>query len=234
VDLDIRPRRWPWLVAIVVAALFVLDIVHYRHVLAREAFEQRYPIVSSPAEMQVLARGLDRWRVAAVVADVAAPPPLETLELLDPCAVPIEGLFRYRAGSVEMVKEIVSLPIEEARRGRYMSEGDRTWTLAHLTEPILVTTVTAYDAPYLPALGADYHRGSRSGAAYVFDIDGTLLCAGPYAAASSETVDLSFDPNAFPPDYQLSLTRSTLVGDLEEQTMLAIARQLRRVDVRRL
>ncbi|MEP6859585.1 MAG: hypothetical protein ABJE66_03140 [Deltaproteobacteria bacterium] len=29
-DHDIRPRRWPWLVAIVVTALGVLGIVHYR------------------------------------------------------------------------------------------------------------------------------------------------------------------------------------------------------------
>jgi hypothetical protein len=47
--------------------------------------------------------------------------------------------------------------------------------------------------------------------------------------ATARWIDLSFDPNAFPPDYQLSLTRSTLVGDLEEQTALSIAKGLRQV-----
>ena len=229
VDQDIRPRRWPWLVAMVVAGLSVLEIVHYQRVSAQEAYEQRYPIVNSPADAQVIARGLDRWRVSAVVAGVAAPPSLDTLQLLDPCAVRIEGLWRHRMGDVETVKAIVAIPLEEAQRGRYMSESDRTWVLAHLTEPILVASVTSYDAPHLPALGADYHRGSRSGVAYLFDIDGALLCAGSYDAASSEYVDLSFDPNAFPSDYQLSLTRSKLVGDLEDQTALAIAKGLRQV-----
>jgi hypothetical protein len=228
VDHDIRPRRWPWLVAIVVAALGVLETIHYRAVSAQEAYEQRYPIVSSAAEAQLIARGLARWRVSAVVAGVAAPPSLDTLQLLDPCDVRSEGLWRYRVGDVEMVKDIVAIPLEEAHRGRYRTEDDRTWVLAHLTNPILVTSVTSYDAPHLPALGADYHRGSRSGVAYLFDIDGTLLCAGSYAAASSESVDLSFAPNAFPPAYQLSLTRAKLVGDLEDQTALAIAKGLRR------
>jgi hypothetical protein len=213
----------------VVIALGLFGLVHYRRVFAQEAFEQRYPIASSAADARVIERGLERWRVSAVLAGVADPPPLDTLELRAPCDVPIERLWRYRAGDGEIVKDVVNLPIEEARRGRYRTEGDRTWVLAHLTEPILVTSVTSYDAPHLPALGADYHRGSRSGVAYLFDIDGTLLCAGPYDAASSESVDLSFVPNAFPPDYQLSLTRSRLVTDLEDQTALAIANGLRRV-----
>jgi hypothetical protein len=212
-----------------VTALGVLGIVHYRRVFAQEAFEQRYPIVSSAADAQIIQRGLARWRVPAVIAGVAAPPALATLELREPCDVNIERLWRYRAGDVEIVKDVVKIPIEEAQRGRYRTEGDRTWVLAHLTEPILVTSVVSYDAPHLPALGADYHRGSRSGVAYLFDIDGTLLCAGSYDAASSENVDLSFAPNEFPPDYQLSLTRSRLVGDLEDQTALAIAKGLRRV-----
>lgn len=226
---DIRPRRWPWLVALAVAGLGILEIVHYRRVSAQEAYERRYPIVNSPADAQVIERALQRWRIRAVIAGVAAPPSVDTLQLEEPCDVGIEGLRRHRVGDVELAKAIIGILLEEAQRGRYMTADDRTWVLAHLTNPILVASVTSYDAPALPALGADYHRGSRSGVAYLYDIDGALLCAGSYDAASSEHVDLSYDPDAFPRDYQLSLTRSRLVGDLEDQTELSIANRLRKV-----
>jgi hypothetical protein len=216
----------------VLACLAELEITHYRRVAAQEAYEQRYPIVSSPADAQMIARALDRWRLSAVVAGVAAPPSLDTLQLLASCDVRIERLVRYRVGDIEIVKSHVALLLEAAQRGRYMSDDDRRWVLADLTEPILVASVTSYHAPYLPALGADYHRGSRSGVAYLFDIDGALLCAGSYDTASSEHVDLSSAPNAFPPDYQLWLTRSRLVDDLEQQTAIAIAKGLRRVRTR--
>ena len=229
-DYDIRPRRWPWLVAGVVVALAVMAAVHYRNVAAREAFERRYPIVSSAAEVQVLKRGLDRWRLSAVLGRVAAPPAFEALELLGPCGVHTENLWRYRVGDVERVKDVANIPLEEARRGRYRTDNDRTWVLAHLTEPILVASVAAYEAPSRWTLDrTDYYPGSRSGVAYLFDIDGTLLCAGTYAATSSKGVDLSFVPNEFPPDYQLSLLQAKLVDDLEDQTALAIATGLRQV-----
>jgi hypothetical protein len=153
----------------VIGALAIVQIVRYRNALAREAYERRYPIVSSAADARAIAAVLGRWRLSAVRAAVAAPPSLETLELLDPCDVPTSSLFRYRAGDVERVTDIAMIPIEEARRGRYMTESDRRWVMAQLGLPILVT--------------------SGSGIAYLFDIDGTLLCAGPFDAASPEIVD---------------------------------------------
>jgi hypothetical protein len=235
IDTKIRRRVWPWFVGGTLAAGLVLyGIWHHEQAMDRAEYEHEYPAANRPGDDAVIARNLERWRVEPVIAGVATPPAIASVHLGTACDVSTERAMEFRAGEVEQLKGSLSTLFQDAKRGRYYDERSRERTLAQIAGPIVVIAIAESETPEMVGSGSnvEYYGGHRTGAAYVYDIDGSLRCAGAFEAASSDVVSYrhwkSNDPH-LNGDEKHEATQA--VGyDLETKMHAAIVAGLHRVE----
>jgi hypothetical protein len=227
-----RRALWPWLVGIPLAiAGTFFAIYRWRQSKDREEYEREFPVANRGDDADVIGRAAKRWNARAVIAGVGEPPKLETVKLDDaPCDAPFDRIMEFDVGEVDSAKSSIAYLFETVKRGRYRDELDRERTLRQIASPILVVAVGDRAAPTMQD-GKTFEAGYRTGAAFMFDIDGTLRCAGTFGAESSDVVDYRYwksDDPRLNSDPALAAKRA-VAGDLEQQTRKAIAASLRRV-----
>jgi hypothetical protein len=231
----LQRRLWPWLVGVpVVCVAVVYGIWHHERAMDRAEYEHQYPAANSPADDAAIEKAFARWRVDDVIAGVGTPPALATLHLGAACDTTIERAMEFRAGEVAELKNTLAYLFQDAKRGRYYDEMARSRTVAQLAGPILVVAIAESEAPEMIGSGSnlEYNGGYRTGAAYLFDIDGTVRCAGSFEAESSEVVKYTTWKSSDPRingDTKYDATRA-VAGDLDDKMHAAIAAGLHRVE----
>ena len=199
----------------------------------RAEYEKQYPVANTSGDATTIAQAFKRWQPRAVIAGIAAPPTVSTLRLGAACDASLDGVLEFPAGEGDQAKTTLAYTFEDARRGRYLNVNDHDRTLRHMAKPILVLSIAETVAPEMIGSGSQktYEAGSRTGSAYVYDIDGTLQCAGTFQAESSDVVKYSTwksdDPriNGNP---EVDAKRA-VANDLDTATRAAAVAGLRRV-----
>ena len=199
----------------------------------RAEYERQYPVANAPGDDAVIARAFERWEPRAVITGVSTPPAISTLHLGAACDEALDGALEFAAGEGDHAKTTLAYLFETARRGRYMDDLDHERTLRQIAKPVLVIAVAESVAPQMIGSGSEmaYAAGYQTGAAYVYDIDGTLRCAGTFEAESSDVVKYrtwkSNDPRI---DGNPELdARRAVANDLDSKMHAAAVAGLRRV-----
>ncbi len=232
--MNLRRRLWPWLLGIPIAiGLVVYGIWRWRVGMDRAEYERRYPVANAPGEADAIARAFARWEARAVIAAIGAPPAIASVHLgTAPCDASLDGALEFAAGEADQAKSSLVYLFEAAKRGRYMDELEHARTLRQIANPILVIAIAESVAPEIIA-GSEqkYAGGYQAGAAYLYDIDGSLRCAGTFEAESSDVVEFrrwkSNDPR-INEDPELAAKRA-IRGDLDSKMHAAAIAGLHRV-----
>lgn len=234
-DGRIRRRVWPWFVGgTVVAALVLYGIWHHEQAMDRAEREHQYPVAASAADQQVIAGALARWQPGPVIAGITSPPELATLHLGAACDLPFERSLQFRRGDEAEARQQIGWLFETAKRGRFYDELERERTVAQVGAPILVISIADQELPEMTGSGSDlaYYAGHRTGTAYLFDVSGTVRCAGAFDAESSEVVKyrtITSDSPVLNGDRKVDATRA-VAYDLDTNMQKAIAAGLHRVE----
>jgi hypothetical protein len=189
-DTRLGRRLWPWLVGVPVAAAAVIyGIWHHERAMDRAEYEHQYPSANTPEDDAAITRDLARWQPHAVLDAIAAPPEISTLRLGAACTVTTDRTLEFRAHDDD-AKTTLAYLFQDAKRGRYYDDDARTRTVRQLAGPIVVVSIADAAAPEMVGSGSNmsYYGGYRTGAAYVYAIDGTLQCAGTFDVESSDVV----------------------------------------------
>jgi hypothetical protein len=235
-NLSVRRRVWPWFLGAGVLGVAVIAvIVHHERAQARAELEAEYPVANSASDDALIDRALERWKPARVLAEVAAPPSLASLKLgtacdYEPNALSLEARVRDDDELGQQLKYLFA----NAKRGRYTDEWSHAQTVLQIAGPVLVVAVAEEAKPEMKQRGEKlgYIGGHRAGTAYVYDIDGTLKCAGTYDAESSKVVKYTsydVDSEAVSTTDRRS-AHDAVDYDLDEQTRSAIVAGLHRVE----
>lgn len=226
-DTNLARRKWPWIVGgvmvVCIAVSAAVVVVRQRTAIARE-----FPIEASDAERAVLDAHSQRWNGPRLEAAVAALPAITQLSLGGVCTRSIDQAYNFTVphespGKLALVADQLK---NIGKRGRFRDDRERFFAMRSVDQPILVVRLSADERPRVVTTmrrDHEFRAGWRSGAAYLYDPDGSLLCAGAFEATSSPPSE---------EDLQRHLTSpiiDPLVLDLDTRTDAAIARALRSV-----
>jgi hypothetical protein len=238
-DTRIRRRLWPWVLGLCLL-LAGGGIALWRHLEAqqRAELEREYPIAASTAELQAFELHLDRWgdlnKLAIALDD---PPDLPTLTLGAACDREIADSLQVRADRDDLgaIRFALKDLVASATRGRFRSDWERIAVVRHIGAPVLaVRHLDRRDAKIENGHAATFDSGHISGVAYLYEPDGTLVCAGEFTATSSDSLTVEItrfgtDDASYDPNRDRGTVKDALRDDLEAQAAKAIGPALRKV-----
>jgi hypothetical protein len=245
-DTNLKGKKWPWIVAGVLGAAAIVGAWQFMAMKDRQELAREYPIAATDEDEALFDKHVDRWDVVKVAAALDSPPAFKTLALGAACDRSIQGAYEHRSDrekSRDDVRRDLQLLVESAERGRFYNEFHRFATVMQIAGPVLSIRLHDGDKPRVLRSEQDpdhayFQPGTRAGTAYLYDLDGTLLCAGAFEAESSPQVEYTkYSWKGTPDDEQKKFTAEdqrsaddSLDADLDKQMTAAIAAALKKVN----